>query len=67
MNLLPVIPTGTSRVPDNSGLHLALLTMVLITAKMGPGDCVPHLDLTWTRRLWSPSGSHRALVTVNPT
>ena len=60
MDLLPLIPTGASRVHGNSvltwdssgsgdsGPHLALLTMVLNWAKMGPGDCVPHLDLPWT-------------------
>ena len=32
-----------------SGPHLALLTMVLNWAILGPGDCFPKLDLKWTR------------------
>ena len=59
--------TWTCLLCSTPGPQVHLLTMVLNWAKLGPGDCVPQLDLTWTRSLWSPSGSHRALVTVNPT
>ena len=65
LDLVSLVPTLTSSGPSDSGTqlgftwiwglrspsgpHLAVLTIVLNWAKLGPGVCVPPLDLTWTR------------------
>ena len=52
LDLVTVVPPVFTRIwglRSPSGPHLALLTMVLNWAKLGPGDSVPQLDLTWTR------------------
>ena len=55
---------------------MALVTLVLTQASLGPGYSIPHLDLTLTRDLWShlglnvnwllwfPSRPHPYLVTL---
>ena len=50
LDLVTVVPTWASPGFGDSGplcTHLALLTMFLKLAKLGPGDCVPQFDLTW--------------------
>ena len=56
---------------------MALMTLVLTQASLGPGYSIPHLGLTWTRDRWlilglkltgysgSPSGPHPYLVTLD--
>ena len=58
MDLLPLIPTGASRVHGNS---------VLTWASSGSGDSGPYLDFTWIWCLWSPPGPLLDLVTLFPT
>ena len=43
---------------------MALGTLVLTQASLGPGYSVPHLDLTLTSDLWSHSGPQTKLVTL---
>ena len=43
---------------------MALVTLVLTQASLGPGYTIPHLGLTLTRDLWSQSGPQTKLVTV---
>ena len=45
---------------------MALVTLVLTQASLGPGYSVPHLDLTLTSDLWSHSGPQTKLVTLVP-
>ena len=78
MDLLPLIPTGASRVPGNSGPHLGLIrtyrlwslpghhwdldTLLYTWASPGHGDCGP----TWASPEggdWFPQGHHLDLVT----
>ena len=54
MDLLPLIPTGASRVHGNS---------VLTWASSGSGDSGPYLDFTWIWGLWSTPGPDLHLVT----
>ena len=46
---------------------MALVTLVLTQASLGPGYSIPHLGLTLTRDLWSHSGPQTKLVTLVPT
>ena len=43
---------------------MALVTLVLTQASLGPGYSIPHLGLTLTRDLWSHSGPQTKLVTL---
>ena len=45
---------------------MALVTLVLTQASLGPGYSIPHLGLTLTRDLWSHSGPQTKLVTLLP-
>ena len=45
---------------------MALVTVVLTQASLGPGYSIPHLGLTLTRDLWSHSGPQTKLVTLVP-
>ena len=45
---------------------MALVTLVLTQASLGPGYTIPHLGLTLTRDLWSHFGPQTKLVTVVP-
>ena len=45
---------------------MALVTLVLTQASLGPGYSTPHLGLTLTRDLWSHSGPQTKLVTLVP-
>ena len=45
---------------------MALVTLVLTQASLGPGYSIPHLGLTLTRDLWSHSGPQTKLVTLVP-
>ena len=45
---------------------MALVTLVLTQASLGPGYSIPHLRLTFTRDLWSHSGPQTKLVTLVP-
>ena len=45
---------------------MALVTLVLTQASLGPGYSIPHLGLTLTRDLWSYSGPQTKLVTLVP-
>ena len=45
---------------------MALVTLVLTQASLGPGYSIPHLGLTWNRDLWSPSGPQTKLLTLVP-
>ena len=45
---------------------MALVTLVLTQASLGPGYSIPHLGLTLTRDLWSHSGPQIKLVTLVP-
>ena len=45
---------------------MALVTLVLTQASLGPGYSMPHLGLTLTRDLWSHSGPQTKLVTLVP-
>ena len=45
---------------------MALVTLVLTKESLGPGYSIPHLGLTLTRDLWSPSGPQTKLVTLVP-
>ena len=44
--------------------YMALVTLVLTQASLGPGNYIPHLGLTLTRDLWSHSGPQTKLVTL---
>ena len=46
--------------------YMALVTLVLTQASLGPGNYIPHLDLTLTRDLWSHSGPQTKLGTLVP-
>ena len=46
--------------------YMALVTLVLTQASLGPGYSIPHLGLTLTRDLWSHSGPQTKLVTLVP-
>ena len=41
---------------------MALVTLVLTQASLGPGYSIPHMSLTLTRDLWSHSGPQTKLV-----
>ena len=43
---------------------MALVTLVLTQASLGPGYSIPHLGLTLTRDLWSHSVPITKLVTL---
>ena len=43
---------------------MALVTLVLTQASLGPGYSIRHLGLTLTRDLWSHSGPQIKLVTL---
>ena len=43
---------------------MAVLTLVLTKASLGPGYSIPHLGLTLTGDLWSHSGPQSKLVTL---
>ena len=45
---------------------MALVTLVLTQASLGPGYSILHLGLTLTRDLWSHSGPQSKLVTLVP-
>ena len=45
---------------------MALVTLVLTQASLGPGYSIPHLGLTLTRDLWSHSWPQTKLVTQVP-
>ena len=45
---------------------MALVTLVLTQASLGPEFSIPHLGLTLTRDLWSHSGPQTKLVTLVP-
>ena len=45
---------------------MALVTLVLTQASLGPGYSIPHLGLTLTTDLWSHSGPQIKLVTLVP-
>ena len=45
---------------------MALVTLVLTQASLGPEYSIPHLGLTLTRDLWSHSGPQSKLVTLVP-
>ena len=45
---------------------MALVTLVLTQASLGPGYSIPHLGLTLTRDLWSHSWPQIKLVTLVP-
>ena len=45
---------------------MALVTLVLTQASLGPGYSIPHLGLTLTGDLWSHSGAQSKLVTLVP-
>ena len=45
---------------------MALVTLVLTQASLGPGYSIPHLGLTLTRDLLSHSGPQTKLVTLVP-
>ena len=45
---------------------MALVTLVLTQASLGPEFSIPHLGLTLTRDLWSHSGPKTKLVTLVP-
>ena len=45
---------------------MALVTLVLTQASLGPGYSIPHVGLTLTRDLWSHSGPQTKLVTLVP-
>ena len=45
---------------------MALVTLVLTQASLGPGYSIPHLGLTLTRDLWSHSWPQTKLVTLVP-
>ena len=45
---------------------MALVTLVLTQASLGPGYSIPHLRLTLTRDLWSHSVPQTKLVTLVP-
>ena len=45
---------------------MALVTLVLTQASLGPGYSIPHLGLTLTRDLWPISGPQTKLVTLVP-
>ena len=46
--------------------YMALVTLDLTQASLGPGYSIPHLGLTLTRDLWSYSGPQTKLVTLVP-
>ena len=43
---------------------MALVTLVLTQASLGPGYSIPHLGPSLTRDLWSHSGPQIKLVTL---
>ena len=45
---------------------MALVTLVLTQASLGPGYTIPHLGLTLTRDLWTHSGPQTKLVILVP-
>ena len=45
---------------------MALVTLVLTQASLGPGYSITRLVLTLTRDLWSHSGPQTKLVTLVP-
>ena len=45
---------------------MALVTLVLTQASLGPVNYIPHLGLTLTRDIWSHSGPQTKLVTLVP-
>ena len=45
---------------------MALVTLFLTQASLGPGYSIPHLGLTLTRDLWSHSVPQTKLVTLIP-
>ena len=45
---------------------MALVTLVLTQASLGPGYSIPNLGLTLTRDLWPNSGPQTKLVTLVP-
>ena len=45
---------------------MAIVTLVLTQASLGPGYSMPHLGLTFTRDLWTHSGPQTKLVTLVP-
>ena len=45
---------------------MALVTLVLTQASLGPGYSIPHLGVTLARDLWSHSGPQTKLVTLVP-
>ena len=46
--------------------YMALVTLVLTLASLGPGYSIPRLVLTLTTDLWSHSGPQTKLVTLVP-
>ena len=45
---------------------MALVTLILTQASLGPGYYIPHLGVTLTRDLWSHSGTQTNLATLVP-
>ena len=45
---------------------MAIVTLVLTQASLGPGPSIPHLGLTLMRDLLSHSGPQTKLVTLAP-
>ena len=45
---------------------MALETLVLTQASLGPGYSIPHLGISLTRDLWYNSGPQTKLVTLVP-
>ena len=45
---------------------MALVTLILTQASLGPGYYIPHLGVTLTRDLWSHSGTQTKLATLFP-
>ena len=54
------------RDSDPIWVCMALVTLGLTQASLGPGYSIPHLGLTLTRDLWSHSGPQTKLVTLVP-
>ena len=46
--------------------YIALVTLFLTQASLGPGYSIPHLGLTLSRDLWSHSWPQTKLVTLVP-
>ena len=43
---------------------MALVTLILTQASLGPGYYIPHLGVPLTRDLWSHSGTQTKVVTL---